>query len=150
LMLEVQQAAAAALQAWGVAEKRQTALDQAIRGTRPDDEGKNLIWGWLRLAAAADSHKQRAAENAASDPAAAETIERLTEIFFDARYNIALARVQGAAFAEPASKLQQLRSAKKNVESMRTLYPDLGGPKWKAAFEALLKRINDELKKLET
>jgi tetratricopeptide (TPR) repeat protein len=149
-MLEVQQAAAAALQAWGVAEKRQAALDQAIRGARPDDEGKNLIWGWLRLAAAADSHKQRAAENSASDPAAAENIERLTEIFFDARYNIALARVQGAEFAEPASKLQQLRSAKKNIESMRTLYPDLGGPKWKAAFEALLKRIDDELKKLET
>jgi hypothetical protein len=29
---------------------------------------------------------------------------------------------------------------------MRTLYPELGGPKWKAAFDALLKQVNQELK----
>ena len=34
-----------------------------------------------------------------------------------------------------------------NVESMRQLFPDLGGPKWKAEFEKLLADINKQLEK---
>ncbi len=146
-MLDVQQAAAAAYQAWGAAEERPEAIDQAIRGAAAGRDGRNLVWGWLRLATAADGARRRAAEMAASDAKAAQDATRYTEIFFEARYNIARARFLGATIAQGGARRDQLEAAQKNIESMRTLYPDLGGPKWKAAFESLLKQIGEELTK---
>jgi tetratricopeptide (TPR) repeat protein len=145
-MLEMQQAAAAAYQAWGVAEKQLTALDKSIQGASPGSDGKNAIWGWIRLAQQADNARRRAAALADKDPQAAENAQRFEDLFYEARYHVAEVRFVAAGFTQGEARGQQLEAARRNIESMRTLYPDLGGPKWKAAFEALLKQVNQELK----
>jgi hypothetical protein len=146
-LLDVQQAAAEAYQSWGAAKKQQSALDKALQGAVPGADGRNIIWGWVRLASAADGAKRRAAEMAAQDLAAAQNVQRFSDLFFEARYHIAQVRYVGATFAAADARAQQLAAARQNIESMKTLYPDLGGPKWKAAFGALLKQIDEELKK---
>jgi hypothetical protein len=62
-------------------------------------------------------------------------------VFFEARYHVAQARLQAAQIATGAARTRQLDAARKNVESMKRLYPDLGGPKWQQAFEELLAQI---------
>jgi tetratricopeptide (TPR) repeat protein len=146
-MLDVQKAAAQAYQTWGVAEKRQVVLDRAIRGALPQRDGKNLIWGWLRLASAADGARRRAAETAEGNSAAAAKAARFDDLFFEAHFNVAKVRYLGASFAAAGSRRQYLQAAQRNVEALKKLYPDLGGPKWKAAFETLLSQINQELEK---
>jgi hypothetical protein len=137
-MLDVQQAAATAFQTWGREKKIPGPLLQAIHGAVPQPDGKKLIWGWVRIAAAADAQRKT------SDPADAARFE---DMFFEARFNSAQSRYLIATFAAPATRRTEFESSKQIVESMRTLYPALGGPKWKAAFEELLKQINQELAK---
>jgi len=134
----VQQAAATAFQTWGREKKIPGPLLQAIHGAVPQPDGKKLIWGWVRIAAAADAQRKT------SDPADAARFE---DMFFEARFNSAQSRYLIATFAAPATRRVEFESTKQIVESMRTLYPALGGPKWKAAFEELLKQINQELAK---
>lgn len=144
--IEWQLAAATALQQWGVAKKDPKAFDQAIGGAMPQKDGKNLIWGWVQLARIADKAKQQATKAAAGakdNPQAT----RFEDLFFEARFNVAKARYQSALVAAGDSRRGQLEAAKKNVESMARLYPDLGGPKWKTAFDGLLAQINQELAK---
>jgi hypothetical protein len=45
------------------------------------------------------------------------------------------------------NRREQLSAAKQNVESMKNLYPELGGPQWKQRFEELENQINAELEK---
>lgn len=145
-MLDMQQAAAEAYQAWGAAEKQQATLDKSIQGASPGSDGKNVVWGWIKLAQMADNARRRAAALADTDPQAAENAKRFEDLFYEARYHVAEVRFIAAGFAQGEARTQQLEAARKNIESMRTLYPDLGGPKWKAAFDALLKQVNQELK----
>jgi hypothetical protein len=149
MMIDIQQAAAAGLQKWGVAKKDLRPLNESIHGAMPlkDQAGKNLIWGWVRLAQVADNARQQAAAAAANNPQMAERVARYQEIFYDARYNVAKARLLAADFAPPGRRDDQLNGAKQQVQSMRLLYPDMGGPKWKAAFDQLLADIDKELKK---
>jgi tetratricopeptide (TPR) repeat protein len=146
-MLDLQQAAAAALQQWGVAKRDAGALDRSIRGDLPAKDGKNLIWGWLRLATMADAAKRQAAAAGASNSDAQQRAARFEDLFFEARYNVARARYVAGTISPPAARQEQFQAAKANVEQMARLYPDLGGPKWKAAFDNLLKQINQELAK---
>jgi tetratricopeptide (TPR) repeat protein len=145
-MLDLQQAAAATLQEWGVAKRDGGALDRAIRGDLPQKDGKNLIWGWLRIARMADAAKRQAAKAGASG-SDAERAARFEDLFFEARYNIARCRYLGGTIAPPNARQEQFEAAKTNIEQMKRLYPDLGGPKWKTAFDNLLKQINAELAK---
>ncbi|HYO24917.1 MAG TPA: hypothetical protein VEQ85_08205 [Lacipirellulaceae bacterium] len=145
--LDVQTAAATAYQAWGAAKRLPVALNQSIQGAVPLRGGKNVVWGWLRIASAADGARRRAAAAAASDPKAAENAARFGDLFFEARYHIAQARLQIGLLAAPAERRALVEAARQNVESMRSLYPDRGGPKWKAAFDAVLAQINQELAK---
>jgi len=145
MMLDVQQAAAAGLQQWGAAAKNQPALDQALNGALPQADGKNLIWGWIRLANVADGARRQAA--ASAKPENATRVAQYREVFFDARYNVVKTRLIGASFAPPANRREQLESARQNVASMQTLFPDLGGPTWKPKFEALLDQTMRELEK---
>jgi tetratricopeptide (TPR) repeat protein len=143
-MLDLQQAAAATLQEWGVAKKDAKPLDRAIRGDLPQKDGKNLIWGWLRLATMADSAKRQSAGN---DAAAKERAARFEDLFFESRYNVAKSRYQAGLITTGDVRRQQLEAARTNIQQMIKLYPGLGGPKWKAAFDDLLKQINTELEK---
>jgi tetratricopeptide (TPR) repeat protein len=147
-MLDLQQAAASAFQDWGLAKRDPAAFDKAIRGDRPQKDGKNLIWGWVRIAIVADAASRRpAGDDAPLTPEAQQQLARFEDIFFEARYNVAKARYQAGMVTEGEARQNQLNAAKTNVEQMIRLYPDVGGPKWKPAYEELLKQINQELAK---
>jgi tetratricopeptide (TPR) repeat protein len=147
-MLDLQQAAAAAFQQWGVAKRDPAAFNKSIRGDLPQKDGRNLIWGWVRIAVIADAAKRRpAGDEATITPEVQQRLDRFEDIFFDARYNVAKARYQAGTVTEGDMRQKQLNAAKTNIEQMIRLYPDLGGPKWKSAFEELLKQVNQELNK---
>lgn len=139
--LALQQAAALALEEWGVAAKQPARLDEAIRGARPATGGANLIWGWLKIAKAVDGQRRRYARAGESDPAAAAKAAEFDKAYFDARYHVARARYQAALLASGADRAKQLATARKSIESMQAMYPDLGGPQWQAAFEELLNQV---------
>ncbi|MCA9261689.1 MAG: hypothetical protein KDA61_20870, partial [Planctomycetales bacterium] len=133
--LELQEAIAETLVQWGVASKSLTRIDEAVRGTAPQSDGKNLAWGYLRMAQVADAYRSRLKAQGvkADDP----KYQQYEEMFFRARYQIAKARLRAAEVAPASERAKQTASARKSVESMFQLYPDMGGPKWKAAFEQL-------------
>ncbi|MCC6493331.1 MAG: hypothetical protein IT424_09940 [Pirellulales bacterium] len=144
--LDLQLAAARALMQWGAAKHDPDAIERSIQGDRPQADGKNLIWGWLRLASMAQQARRQATSGTV-DAAARQRAERFRDLFFEARYNIARAR-RLAADAVPVDKRQeQLQAAQANVEQMKQLYPDLGGDKWETAFNELLEDIHKELAK---
>jgi tetratricopeptide (TPR) repeat protein len=143
--LDLQQAAAAALQQWGVAEKDPDALDRSIRGDLPQAGGDNLIWGWLRLAVLAGNAQRKAADS--DDPAMRERAARFEDLFFEARYNVAKSRYLAGMVTAGDQRRAHLQDARKNIDQMTALYPELGGPKWKSAFEELRQQIDTELAK---
>ncbi len=165
-MLEIQRAAAVALQQWGVAAKRIDAIDQSIRGSMPQQNQKNLIWGWLRLAAIADYAKGKAeAREAAIQEAEpqengkqAETptptqakqnslrqkIGKYQDLYFEARFQVIQARFQAAQFSQGAARQKYLRTARQGIKSMIQLYPELGGGVWKEKFKQLQAEIKAE------
>ena len=145
--IDLQQSAATALQKWGVAKKDLAPLDRSIRGDLPQKDGKNLIWGWLKLATMADSAKRQAAAGAAASPESKERAAKFEDMFFDARYNVAKSRYLAGTIAPAETRQEHLKAARANIDQMKTLYPELGGPKWKAAFEELSKQIDQELAK---
>ena len=137
-MLELQQAAALALQAAGRDEKNPEKLEQAIRGALPQANNKNLVWGWLRLATIADSQKRKAVQTAgASSPKAT----KYHDLFFAARLQVVQARFASAELATGEKRKKQLDTAKQSLKSMQQLYPELGGPRWKSQYLELLKKI---------
>jgi hypothetical protein len=144
-MLDLQQAAAAALQQWGVKKKDPNALNRSIRGDLPQDDGKNLIWGWLRLAHMAASAQRQAAES--SDPAMQQRAGKFEDLFYEARYNVVKSRYLAGTVSSGTARQEHLEGARTNIDQMMKLYPELGGPKWKAAFEELRKQIDRELAK---
>src|SRR5690606_29070202 len=95
-MLEVQQTAAGALQAWGNAQKDPASLERAIRGTHPGDDGKNMVWGWLQPARVADYAKR----TARTQTGAAQAVDKYEDIYFGARLQAARARYSAAMLAE--------------------------------------------------
>ncbi len=142
-MLELQQAAATVLQHWGVEQKNAQKLEESIRGAMPQANKKNLIWGWLRLAAIADQAKRKA-EKMADKPAQTRLIKKYTSLFFEARYHAAKARYEAAQLANGANRKKQLQTARQSLASMKRLYPNLGGPGWQPAYESLLKEIEQQ------
>ncbi|RIK79072.1 MAG: hypothetical protein DCC67_10890 [Planctomycetota bacterium] len=130
----------------GVAKRDPAAIERSIRGDLPQPDGKNLVWGWLRLASMAQQARQQAARGTV-DAASRERAERFRDLFFEARYNIARSRFLGAGIAPAAERLEHLQAARTNVLQMKQLYPDLGGERWTAAFNELLRQIDEEVAK---
>ena len=145
-MLDLQKGAAAALQQWGLQKKDVSALDRSIRGDLPQKDGKNLIWGWLRLATIANSAQAQAAKASPVTEESRKRAQRFEELFFEARYNVAKSRFLAGKVAPAAQRREQFEAAKTNIEQMAKLYPGLGGPNWKPLFDELLKQVNLELK----
>lgn len=133
-MLELQQSTAAAIQAWGIASKDVKIIEEAIRGSRPQANMKNLVWGWLQLARIAE-YAQRRDEKAGNAEAAA----KYQEIYFIARYEAARARLEAAKLATGESRNQQSATVRQSIAALKQLYPNLGGPAWQTKFEALAK-----------
>jgi tetratricopeptide (TPR) repeat protein len=103
----------------------------AIRGDRPvkDQRGRAtyLVWGWGGIANRVQ----------ASPPH--------QEFFYEARYNLALCRLNLALSKTGKEKTNLLREAERDVTIIQRLRPDLGGEKWYNQFDALLRRIQAQL-----
>lgn len=144
-LLELQRAAATTLQEWGLNEKNTGVIDKAIRGTMPQADQKNLVWGWLRLAAIANYATRQAEQG--GDPQSPDTRQKIAkyhDLFFEARFNAAKARFIAAQISTGAEKKKHLRTARQSIQSMAQLYPELGGAKRKKAFEDLLQKVESE------
>lgn len=144
--VELQKAAATALQAQGAAQRDPKPLELAIHGTLPQKDGKNLIWGWLQIAKIADVQVQRA-KRATSDPNASILAERFRDLLFEARYNVSKARFDAAMLNEPPVRQKQLIVARQSILLLSGQHPDLGGQRWKEMFDKLLDQIKAEEEK---
>ena len=143
-MLELQQAAAAALQKWGTDRDEAKRLEEAIRGAMPQSNRKNLVWGWIRISQIADQAKRKAAKQADNDPKQAQRVTRYQDLFFEARLRATEARIAAAKLATGAERAKQLGTARQSLDSMKRLYPDLGGDKWQNAYLRLIKQLEQE------
>lgn len=140
--IELQKPMALMLQQWGHDHKRSDKLDEAIRGSLPQSNKKNLVWGWRRLADIAEQQKAAAGPRATQPNQ--KKFQKYHDLFFEAWYQMAKTRLLAAKIASGKKRDEQLNSARRNVESMKRLYPELGGPKWQKAFDELLDQIEAE------
>jgi tetratricopeptide (TPR) repeat protein len=130
MLLPVQIEAAKTYQDWGAlkGDKMEVNYQRAIFGAREvvdpkTKQKKNNIWGWAQIAKVVSSKAE------------------YKEIFHESRFNLALARYAYAMKLAGAEQKSQLGFAKRDIAVMYGFYPDLGGDKWKAQYEALLKNI---------
>src|SRR5690606_3036949 len=97
--------------------------NSAIVGARPDKDkqNKNTIWGWAQIAAitSRDWPKYR-------------------DAFHEARYNMALCRYQWGMTEKGDKQKKILEGARSLIASTAGLYPELGGDKTRAQYDALL------------
>lgn len=124
-ILNVQIEAANTLQSWGRAGNPQ-GYWLAIQGTEPGKDGKNVIWGWGRIA-----------NIVSKNPSYRST-------FHQARYNIAQCRYQLALAKSGKEQKSLLSRAKTDILATQKLF-DLGGPAQRQKYETLLKSIQKSL-----
>jgi tetratricopeptide (TPR) repeat protein len=135
-LLPVQIEAAKTYQDWG--DKGAQFKDRyrdAIFGARPDktnpDRAKQaepIVWGWGQIS-----------KMTAGNP-------KYLEQFHEARYNLALCRYRWAlAEKDAALKSDRLARARSDIATTVAFYKDLGGPKWEAQYDRLLKDIQRAL-----
>lgn len=135
--LELQLATATALQQWGTLDEDASKLEDSIRGAMPQANRKNLVWGWVRLAMIVDQQKRRLQRSAEKDPAIQSRIAKYEDLFFEARLHVIQARFGIAKLASGADQQEQLEKARQSLDTMKRLYPDLGGAKWQRAYQRL-------------
>ncbi len=136
-MLTAQEEAALTYEQWGLASadspsRAAKAHELAIMGSRPDDKGKNQIWGWGTIG-------KRTGNNV-----------KFKEAFFNARYHLALNRfLQGKALNDES----KMRDGIKFTKDLIVFYPDMGGDDWRPKFDRLVRdiqtAIGDPVKGLE-
>lgn len=130
-VLTFQTEAARTLQQWGEAGNP-AALLKAAQGDRPGKDGRNVIWGWGRLA------------SIIGRPELFQKDPKYRQQFHEARYNIALCHFT-YAMAKPDQRRQLLFRAKSDITMTRQLYPRLGGDRQRETYEALLRKIQQGL-----
>lgn len=126
-LLDVQRVAAETLQEWGVASKSTEKLEQAIGGTQPGADGKNVVWGWSKLAKVAGRY--------------AATSPKQKELYFEAWRRVAASRYQAALLANGADRQKQLGKAAATLLAVKRQNPGLGGEASQRSFDELLKQI---------
>ncbi len=126
-MLEVQVAAAQTLQEWGVKSRSPERLEDSIAGTSPSKQGKNLVWGWSKIAAVA-------ARGVATHPAHQKA-------FFEAWLNVARSRYLVGTLTTGPRRDEQFRKATNTIRAMVRQHSDLGGEEMRAQFDQLLREI---------
>jgi tetratricopeptide (TPR) repeat protein len=136
LLLNVQMDAAMTLHQWGVNAKDPQRLESAIRGMQYDSKlRKGIIWGWIQI----------------SNSTARQ--QRFQKTFYQARYNLALSRLELARAQSGDQKHETLLQAKKDIVLTEQLFPlgdETSGSDLEAEFDKLLKRIQSELKERPT
>jgi hypothetical protein len=138
-MLPVQIEAARTYQDWGSFKDSHENYMRAILGARPDKNNpdpnkklKNVIWGWGEIA------RVTAPSTAGGD--------KYKDQFHEARYNLALCRHNYAvAHKDAEKKKENFKRAKSDIAIIAGFYPDLGGDKWKAQYDNLLKNVQKAL-----
>src|SRR6185312_13789066 len=136
-MLDVQRIAALTYQERGQREDPKFLENAILGGYKSKPTDRNRIWGWVRISTVAKN--------------AARTNEKFRDSFFEARYNIARCRYLAALKQTGDARRQDLVKSKQGVLTLRQLYPDLGGDRWKPQFDKLLKDIQrEEIKPAET
>jgi tetratricopeptide (TPR) repeat protein len=129
--LVVQRAAALTYQERGRAQDAKW-LEHAIHGGhKVKATGQNRIWGWLKISQVAGR--------------AMRADEKYRDAFYEARVNAARCRYLIAMKRTGQARQQDLAKAKQSIQSLAQLYPDLGGPKWRGEFEAVLKQVEAQI-----
>jgi tetratricopeptide (TPR) repeat protein len=117
-MIDAQIEAAYTYQSWG--EERPEYLEMAIHGGNRYQE----VWGWGELARRVQAEA------------------RFREVFFEARYNLALCRFrQAQAAAERSERSRMIAAAEDDIVTTCRTTPDMGGPVWYDRYNELLQRI---------
>ncbi len=127
--LTIQLDAAQTLQMWGIRGKRSKALAEAMSGTEKVRDEKtrrttNLVWGWIYMVRALRDKPQ------------------FVEPYYEALYHLIEARLE-YGILENNERAKQ--AALKELQNARRRDPNLGTPEWKRRFDALEKRIQQNL-----
>ena len=127
-MLSAQSGAAQAFQQWAMEEQRGDLMEKAIRGAFPDAKGKNIVWGWSRLATITMRYP------------------KFRSVFHQARYQGAVGYYMQARWSKNSGvKKEKLRTARQVIAQTYQLFPELGGKEWRSRYDALLQSIQREL-----
>lgn len=124
--LNIQVEAAKTLQQWGESGRNAQAFDKAIAGDRAGKDGRNVIWGWGRIAKVVSKN------------------EKYRDMFHDARYNIADCRYRAGMKQAGAKKSALLKRAKTDITMTKQLF-NLGTKQQTQRYERLLKQIQGAL-----
>ena len=111
----------------GVREKDSAKYLLAIGGARKMKSGDNLIWGWRKI--------NRLTQGK----------EAFTNEYYESRLGIAEARLGYAMLKTGEDKKKYLGYAKLEILNTKKIYPELGGPEFKARFDAMLRKIQKAL-----
>ncbi len=126
-MLDAQVEAATAYEKWAgdLPDKfAPRAYQTALNGGRPGPNKQNTIWGWGKISKLTNGKEQ------------------FSEIFYDARYHIALSRFLWGRRAKDNSIMKR---AETDITQVEGIYPELGGKEQRAKFDSLLRQIQKEI-----
>ena len=124
MMIDAQVQAAHIYQDWAAMPGNARRYLKAIKGGYPSKKTQdNVVWGWLKIAKIAATSKKHA------------------DIFHEARYNLAVCQMEAALTLRGQKKKDGLAAAERSVTRMKLLYPDMGGDKWLAKYDTLLRKI---------
>lgn len=124
-VLNIQVEAAKTLQQWGATGNAQ-GYQKAIQGDRPGAAGKNVIWGWGRIANLVARNKS------------------FRDTFHEARYNLALSRYRYANASSGGKQKELLGRAKSDILLTKRLV-GLGTKQQEKRYDSLLRQIQKAL-----
>ncbi len=131
--LTAQIEAAKNFQEWA-AGKDVEKLKKALFGSEPGPKGKNIIWGWGQMSKMLSSQMGNRQD--------------LQSVFFDARLQLAACRrLIGLTFPAGPERQKDLERALADIKQTHSIYPDLGNPASKKAFDDLAKKVQSDLGK---
>lgn len=125
MMLDMQRAAANTLQAWGTADPNKYL--KAIGGDYRDKDGKNIVWGWAKLA-------NMAYRVTAKYP-------QYKDFYYEGWFNCAQARYLYAMSQKGGKRKEQLAESESIIRTLYTVREELGGATWQQKFDDLLKTV---------
>jgi len=125
---------------WGAADPTNATkyLNQAINGVAAGEGGEKVIWGWGSLSQRLMNYLLQQ-----SDP---EKVEQYTELFAQARYQLAVSRrLLALAQSKTDEQVRLLELALLDVTSTVRAGADISGTAWWDKFDALNKDIYADL-----
>jgi hypothetical protein len=127
MMLDAQMEAARAYEYWAAEvppEYTGKWYEFALNGAKPGENNQNIIWGWGKIS-----------QQTSRD-------EKYRDIFFEARYHVALCRYRWGTAIKNNAVIEKSMS---DITKVYSLYPEMGGPQQRAKFDQLLRTIQKSL-----